>query len=108
MTCWSHVKGFFRSKEIFYETGLRKKSNLCLHEADEITIIWKITKSLRGYNMVFWTIVVFILGLVGLLHEIFLVNYSIPIFGEATSVCLLLVALGMFYTHHREAKSSKK
>lgn len=57
--------------------------------------------------MVFWTIVVFILGLVGLIHEILLVNYSVPIFGEATSVCLLLVALGMFYTHHREKKSQK-
>lgn len=58
--------------------------------------------------MVFWTIVVFILGIIGVVHEVFLVNYSIPIFGEATSVCLLLVALGMFYTHHKELKSKQK
>lgn len=58
--------------------------------------------------MVFWMIVVFLLGLIGLVHEIFLVNYSIPIFGEATSVCIMLVALGMFYTYHKECGKKKE
>ena len=47
--------------------------------------------------MVFWTIVVFVLGLLGLLHEIWLVQYDIPFFAEGTAVAIMLVSLGMLY-----------
>lgn len=58
--------------------------------------------------MIAWCIVVFILGLVGLLHEVFLLEYNIPIFAEATSVCIMLVAVGMMYAQHREQQKLKK
>ncbi len=58
--------------------------------------------------MVYWFIVVFLLGFVGLLHEIFLIEYNIPVFAEATSVVIMLVAMGMAYAHHREIEELKK
>jgi len=58
--------------------------------------------------MFYWFIVVFFLGFVGLLHEIFLINYNIPVLAEATSVIIMLVALGMAYTYTREKKHHKE
>ncbi len=57
--------------------------------------------------MVFWTVIIFIIGLLGLVHEAFLINYSIPLFGEATSVCIMLVALGMFCSLKKEGSKVK-
>lgn len=57
--------------------------------------------------MLFWIIVVFLLGLIGLVHEAFLINYGIPLFAEATSVCLMLVALGMLLSYHKQQKVKK-
>ena len=52
--------------------------------------------------MIFWAIVVFVLGLVGILHECCMVWGDIPIFGEATSVVLMLVALGMLFSSRKK------
>ncbi len=57
--------------------------------------------------MIFWMIVVFVMGIIGLIHEIFLVSFNVPVFGEATSICLMLIALGMFYTYRRENKKTE-
>ncbi len=57
--------------------------------------------------MLFWIIVVFLLGLIGLVHEAFLINFGIPLFAEATSVCLMLVALGMLLSFHKQQKVKK-
>ncbi|RKZ31222.1 hypothetical protein DRQ36_02900 [bacterium] len=61
--------------------------------------------------MVFWPIVIFLLGLVGLIHEITYFTSGIPIFeqffGEMTSIIIMLVALGMFYSLHRHRKQEK-
>ena len=54
--------------------------------------------------MILWTIVVFALGLFGLLHEVWLIEYSIPILAEATSVAIMLIALGMFYSQLKHSK----
>ncbi len=54
----------------------------------------------------FWAIVVFIIGIVGLLHECFLLSRGIPLFEEATSVVLMLVALGGLLSLHK--KHAKK
>jgi hypothetical protein len=58
--------------------------------------------------MLFWIIVVFFLGLLGLVHEAFLINYGIPLFAEATSVCLMLVALGMLFSYNKQCKGKSK
>jgi len=57
--------------------------------------------------MIFWTIVVFIFGLYGLLHEIWLNAYNIPMLAEATSVAIMLIALGMLYRQLRESRQKK-
>ena len=57
--------------------------------------------------MTFWAIIVFILGVIGLIHEYSLASMGIPFYGEATSVCLMLASLGMFYTAWREKKKKK-
>lgn len=54
--------------------------------------------------MVFWAIIVFLLGVVGLFHEITEINFGVPIFAEAISIVLMLVSLGMLYTALRQNK----
>ncbi|GEM_PF-1422276 len=57
--------------------------------------------------MIFWVIIVFILGLVGLVHEIFLIEYNVPFLAEATSVAIMLISLGMAYRlvrYHRAGR----
>ncbi len=58
--------------------------------------------------MIFWTIVVFITGLLGLVHEAWLINYKLPFFAEATSVSIMLIALGMLYSQLRSQTKKKK
>jgi len=57
--------------------------------------------------MLFWIIVVFLLGLIGLVHEAFLITFGVPLFAEATSVCIMLVALGMLLSYHKQQKDDK-
>jgi len=57
--------------------------------------------------MLFWVIVVFFLGLVGLISDITEVQQSVPIIGYGVSVAVMLIALGMAYRlirYHREGK----
>ena len=58
--------------------------------------------------MIFWTIIVFLLGLFGLLHEIWLVEYGVPMFNTPISVAIMLIALGMFYSQIKHKKDSEK
>ena len=55
-----------------------------------------------------WALVVFLMGIVGLIHETTMITRGIPIFGQATSVVLMLVALGMCYTAHRRDKENSE
>jgi hypothetical protein len=54
--------------------------------------------------MIIWTIVVFFLGLFGLLHEVWLVSHLEPILAIGTSVAIMLIALGMFYSQLKHKK----
>lgn len=59
--------------------------------------------------MLIWVIIVFLLGLVGLLSDVTEIQRSIPIIGYGTSVAIMLIALGMAYRlihYHREGKVS--
>lgn len=58
--------------------------------------------------MIVWTIIVFALGLFGLLHEIWLVEHHEPILAIGTAVAIMLIALGMFYAQLRNRSKEKK
>jgi small neutral amino acid transporter SnatA (MarC family) len=58
--------------------------------------------------MLFWPIVVFLFGLIGLLEECSVFTFEIPLFGEAASIVLMLIALGMLYTAYRHAPKKDK
>ncbi len=61
--------------------------------------------------MLFWSIILFLLGLVGLIHQITKFASGIPIFadffGELTSILVMLIALGMLYSIYRHKRQEK-
>jgi hypothetical protein len=58
--------------------------------------------------MIFWAIIVFVLGILGLVHEMTMITRGIPIFGEAISIVMMLVALGMLSTLKHQKNKEKK
>ncbi len=58
--------------------------------------------------MIFWAIVVFVLGILGLVHEMTMITRGIPIFGESISIVMMLVALGMLSTLKHQKNKEKK
>jgi len=61
----------------------------------------------KGGIMLFWVIIVFLLGLAGLLSDVTEIQRNVPIIGYGTSVAIMLIALGMAYRlvhYHREGK----